>query len=208
MPAPEKPTLDPAAIRDYLLTEVRGGLDAAGWHTPLADAVRGLCAAQALWRPAPGLYNIWELVNHITVWKEEAARWLRGLPRTEELFQSEAAGWPPAPAGAGAGSGAASGVSASTSAGIGEAGIAEADSAAEAKWQETVAALRAAHENLTAALEETDVTPVAADAPHPLPRGLGFAAGTPSHDSYHGSQIILIRKLQGSWAPPKTGSAE
>lgn len=185
---PQKPTLDPVAIRDYLLTEVRGGLDHADWHTPLADALKGLSAAQALWRPAPGLYNIWELVNHVTVWKVEAARWLRGLPRREELFKSEAAGWPPAPAEAS--------VDTSPEADTGGAG--------DAEWQQTLAALRAAQEDLTAALEMADTTPVPPDTPHLLPRGLGFAAGTPSHDSYHGAQIILLRKLQGSWPPEQS----
>ena len=171
---------------------VRGGLDRAGWNAPLAYSLRGLTAAQALWRPAAGLYNIWELVNHITVWKEEAARWLRGLPRNEELFKVEALGWPPARTPPACNNETKSGAT----------GAGADDKTLEAQWQQTVARLRAAQEDLTAALEGTDVTPVEPGSKHPLPPGLGFAAGTPGHDCYHVAQINLIRKLQGSWPPP------
>ncbi|HET7025374.1 MAG TPA: DinB family protein [Gemmatimonadales bacterium] len=40
------------------------------WHgTPLWGTLRGLDAAAALRRPAPGRHNIWELVLHCAYWK-------------------------------------------------------------------------------------------------------------------------------------------
>ncbi|MGB7212427.1 MAG: DinB family protein [Gemmatimonadales bacterium] len=40
------------------------------WHgTPLWGTLRGLRAAGALRRPAPGRHNIWELVLHCAYWK-------------------------------------------------------------------------------------------------------------------------------------------
>lgn len=49
-----------------------------GWHVSLLDAVKGLTAAQAAWSPAPGRNSIWRIVDHISLWKEEAARRIRG----------------------------------------------------------------------------------------------------------------------------------
>lgn len=44
--------------------------DAEVWWAPWARAVDGLTAEQASWRPAPGRHSIWELVNHMTFWRE------------------------------------------------------------------------------------------------------------------------------------------
>jgi hypothetical protein len=39
--------------------------DRKSWHGPnLRNSIRGLTAAQATWRPAPGRHNIWELTLH------------------------------------------------------------------------------------------------------------------------------------------------
>ena len=74
----------------------RGG--GSAWHggpTPVG-AVRGVTAAQARWRPAPGRHNIWELMLHIAYWKYAVRRHLvaEGGPR----FPRSPANWPAVPA--------------------------------------------------------------------------------------------------------------
>jgi DinB superfamily len=45
------------------------------WHGPnLKQAIRGVTAKQAAWRPAPGRHNIWELTLHAAYWKYVARR--------------------------------------------------------------------------------------------------------------------------------------
>lgn len=40
------------------------------WHGPsLRGSLRSVNAKQALWRPAPGRHNIWELALHAAYWK-------------------------------------------------------------------------------------------------------------------------------------------
>lgn len=51
------------------------------WHVPLIDAVRGLQAAQAAWKPAPERHSIWQIVEHLIFWKEYMLSRLRGAPR-------------------------------------------------------------------------------------------------------------------------------
>lgn len=40
------------------------------WWAAWRDAAEGLTAEQAAWKPAPDRHSIWELVNHMTFWRE------------------------------------------------------------------------------------------------------------------------------------------
>lgn len=52
------------------------------WHGPnLKQALRGLTAKQAAWRPAPGRHNIWEEALHAAYWKYAVRRRLEGGKR-------------------------------------------------------------------------------------------------------------------------------
>lgn len=45
----------------------------SAWQGPnLKGSLRGVHAAQAAWRPAPGRHNVWELVVHAAYWKYAA----------------------------------------------------------------------------------------------------------------------------------------
>ena len=55
---------------DLLLEILDQAFDRKGWHgTTLRGALRGMTAEAALWRPAPGRHNIWELAVHAAYWK-------------------------------------------------------------------------------------------------------------------------------------------
>jgi hypothetical protein len=72
------------------------GFDARAWHgTPLRGAVRGLTAAQAAWRPAPGRHNIWEIVVHCAYWKYAVRRRITG--ETRGSFPYPGSNWFPRP---------------------------------------------------------------------------------------------------------------
>ncbi len=47
----------------------------------LRGSLRGVGAAQAAWRPAPGRHNIWELALHTAYWKYAVRRMLTGEKR-------------------------------------------------------------------------------------------------------------------------------
>ena len=56
--------------------------DLSSWHGPnLRGSLRGVTAADALWRPKPGAHNIWELAIHAAYWKYVVRRKLAGLAR-------------------------------------------------------------------------------------------------------------------------------
>jgi DinB superfamily len=52
------------------------------WHGPnLKQALKGVSAKQAAWRPAPGRHNIWEEALHAAYWKYAVRRRLEGGKR-------------------------------------------------------------------------------------------------------------------------------
>ena len=62
------------------------------WHgSPLTQILAGVTHEQAAWRPLPGGHSIWELVLHITAWKNEVRRRLTGAPAGEP----QEGDWPP-----------------------------------------------------------------------------------------------------------------
>lgn len=47
-----------------------------GWIHPLGQAVGGLTAAQAAWKPSPQRHSIWQIVRHVIHWKQPMVdRW-------------------------------------------------------------------------------------------------------------------------------------
>lgn len=66
-----------------LLTQILNqGYSRKAWHGPnLRQALRGLSAKNAAWRPARGRHNIWEVALHTAYWKYVVRRKLRGDKR-------------------------------------------------------------------------------------------------------------------------------
>lgn len=87
MPSPRSP------ITQLLLENIQPPRGRQGWHggvTPLG-AVRGVSVETALWRPARGRKNIWELTLHVAYWKYAVRRRLEGgtgtrFPRSPANF--------------------------------------------------------------------------------------------------------------------------
>jgi uncharacterized damage-inducible protein DinB len=61
---------------------------AGHWVTPVAEALDGVTAAEAAWKPAPDERSIGEIVAHMTVWTLWCVRFLRGQ-------DTEVTEWPP-----------------------------------------------------------------------------------------------------------------
>ena len=68
-----------------------------GWHggpTPLG-ALRGVTAAQSVWRPGPKRKSIWDLTLHVAYWDYAVRRLLDGSGRG--AFPRAPSNWPTAP---------------------------------------------------------------------------------------------------------------
>ena len=68
--------------RELALLAIDEAYNRQSWHgTNLRGSLRGITAAQAAWRPAPGRHNIWELTLHAAYWKYTVWRRLTGEKR-------------------------------------------------------------------------------------------------------------------------------
>lgn len=65
-----------------LISLLEEGFRKRAWHgTNLLGSIRGLDLSTALWRPALGRHNIWELIVHCAYWKYAVTRMLTGAKR-------------------------------------------------------------------------------------------------------------------------------
>ena len=77
MAAPRRRALSPQL--SVLLRLLDQAFNRKGWHgTTLRGALRGVTSEAALWRPAPGRHNIWELTVHAAYWKYVVRRRVTG----------------------------------------------------------------------------------------------------------------------------------
>jgi len=67
---------------DLVLAILDEGYERKTWHGPnLKQAVKGVTARQAAWRPGPGRHNIWEEALHAAYWKYVVRRRIEGGKR-------------------------------------------------------------------------------------------------------------------------------
>ncbi len=72
----------PSTEISLLLNLIDEAYEKKTWHGPnLKGSLRGLTAKQALWRPAEGRHNIWEIAVHAAYWKYTVRRRLLGEKR-------------------------------------------------------------------------------------------------------------------------------
>jgi uncharacterized damage-inducible protein DinB len=77
--------------REHIIDQLQREFDGDPWHGPaLAGILGGITAAQAFRRVVPQAHSIWELVLHMTGWKQEVTRRLQGHAAGEP----EAGDWP------------------------------------------------------------------------------------------------------------------
>lgn len=71
-----------ATAIEMVLAALDEAYEKKSWHgTNLRGALRRVSAEEALWRPAVGRLNIWELALHAAYWKYAVRRRLRGDKR-------------------------------------------------------------------------------------------------------------------------------
>jgi len=68
--------------RELILALLDEGYEKKTWHGPnLRQAIRGMSARQAAWRPRAGRHNIWEETLHAAYWKYVVRRQIEGGKR-------------------------------------------------------------------------------------------------------------------------------
>src|SRR6266852_3329081 len=147
------------------------------WVYPLADALAGVTAAEAVWRPGPSVKGIWDIVLHMAVWTENIVERMRS---GEDAHPAEGA-WPPPPPDHPSGPG--------THA-VGDAAGGYPD---EAAWEAAQRRLWDALAALHASIETNSLDALAGS-----PYGLGDLFCRFIHNAYHIGQITKMRELRAA----------
>lgn len=152
---------------ELLLSLVDEAFDRRAWHgTNLRGSIRGLDAATAAWRPAPGRRNIWELTLHTAYWKYAVRRRLTGEKRGSFVLEGSNFFERPGPEGG-----------------------------SEAAWKRDVALLVSEHRKLRRVIAAVKPAALARTARGHKTTNLELIRGIACHDLYHAGQIQLLKRL-------------
>jgi uncharacterized damage-inducible protein DinB len=153
---------------DRILDQLHREHEGDPWHgSPLRGLLSGIRAEVAAAQPIRGVHSVWEIVLHITAWKNEVRRRLSGAPAGEP----EEGDWPEVPA-----------------------PTAEAWEAAMARLEDAHRALVAAVRELP---EAKLFEPTNDPRNRETGSGVSYYVllhGIVQHDVYHAGQIALVRK--------------
>jgi len=74
-------------LKELVVHHVQSTLDhESAAQPPLSEALRGLTAPEAAWKPAVLRHSIWQIVNHLTLWNRGILRaWDGYAPDEDEL---------------------------------------------------------------------------------------------------------------------------
>jgi DinB family protein len=157
-------------LHDLVVDHVYTLLEKEGWQwqPPLSEAVGGLTAAQAAWKPAPDRHSIWQIIRHLILWKSGVLDAWSGNPHEgQELLARD---W-------------------------GEAGGSEADWERD---RQTLLAISVDLLSRVHALDDAGLSrPIDwYKGRHRQPIAMRVVRTT-THDAYHAGQIQYLRALQG-----------
>ena len=151
-----------------VLAMIDQAFDRKSWHgTNLRGSIRGLTAAEAARRPAPGRHNVWELVVHAAYWKYTVRR--RLLSEARGSFPLEGSNFFARPDGRGE---------------------------SEPAWQADVRLLVETHRSLREAVARLAPAELHATPPGSKVSTLALLTGIAAHDLYHAGQIQLIKRMR------------
>ncbi len=159
--------------KEQLLALVEEGFQMPAWHGPnFRNALRGVTAEEAAWRPAKNRHNIWEIAVHAAYWKYTVTRRLTGSRKRD--FPEKGRNW----------------FSRDT------AKLAKGEAAR--RWKSDLDLLMKAHRELHNAIAELKESQLKRSPSGSGKTAIRNAVGIAMHDAYHAGQIQLLRKLYGN----------
>ena len=84
--------INTSALIGILLQIIDESYEKRAWHgTNLRGSIKGITIEQAVWKPAPGRHNIWEIAVHCAYWKYIVRR--RLLDEKKGSFPLRGSNW-------------------------------------------------------------------------------------------------------------------
>ncbi len=140
-----------------------------GWFVAIRNALEGVTAEQAGWKPDGSENSIWESLSHISYYNNAYLLRFKGIDYQYDVTDNDETF-----------------TSGEASESDWQAEVAKFD-AVMTEWRGLIAAADSAKFEQAVSVENWGE----------------LIANVNAHNAYHGGQILLLRKLQGSWNPEK-----
>ena len=159
--------------KEQLLALVEEGFHKPAWHGPnLRSALRGVTPEEAVWRPAGGRHNIWEIAVHAAYWKYAVTQRLTGSKNHD--FPEKGRNWFVRD----------------------ESKLAKGEVAN--RWKSDLGLLARTHREMCKAITEIKEQDLMRPMRGSRQTAIRNIVGIAMHDIYHAGQIQMLRKLYGS----------
>ena len=155
--------------KEILLEQFTACYDENGWFVALKNAVKDLTATDASWKTARLDNSIWEILAHLNFYNEAYLKRFKGIDYVYPTTNNDET-------------------------------FAGANEPDEAAWRAEVERFDRIMTEWRVLLESADETKFdeAVSATNKSP-WRSLLAHINAHNAHHGGQIVVIRKLQGSW---------
>lgn len=159
--------------KELLLKQFAAAYDKNGWFVALKNALHNLTAEQAAWKTENLDNSIWEILAHLNFYNRAYVERFKGIEYDYSTDNNDET-------------------------------FAASDTPSEAAWQAEVANFDRIMTELRALLEAAEDSRFdeAVSAANKARWG-SLISQVNLHNAHHGGQIVLIRKLQGSWDASK-----
>lgn len=159
--------------KQILLEQFNTAYDENGWFVALKNTLVNLTAEQAAWKPENADNSIWEILSHLNYYNRAYLERFKGIDYVYPKTNNDET-------------------------------FESDESISEKAWQAEIAEFEAIMNEWRKLLESADdekfnqtVTTKRTDLWHSLISNINL------HNSYHGGQIVVLRKLQGNWDSSK-----
>ena len=156
------------SAKEVLIEQFTACYDKNTWFVAVRNALEGVTAGEAAWKPAGADNSIWEIVAHLNYYNYAYVERFKGVNYQYPADDNDAT-------------------------------FAAGDATDDA-WNAEVAKLDAVLTEFRDLIESADVSkfdePVSASNPA---LWATLISNINTHNAHHGGQIVLLRKLRGSW---------
>lgn len=158
--------------KEVLLKQYDRCYNKNGWFVAVRNAVEGVTAEQATWKPEGSDNSIWETLAHVGYYNNAYLQRFKGIEYQYDVADNNE--------------------------------TFRGGERTEEAWQAEVAKFDAMMTEWRGLIDSADESKFDEPVPtKPERKWFELLADVNAHNAYHGGQILLLRKLQGSWNPDK-----
>lgn len=159
--------------RQVLLEQFDECYDKNGWFVAVRNTLEGVTAAQASWKPNGRDNTIWECLSHLHYYNFAYLQRFKGIDFEYDVTDNDET-------------------------------FTGGEDATEADWNAAVEKFDSVMSEFRGLLDAADESRLSEQVSAKNPSTwASLISRINAHNAYHGGQILLLRKLQGSWNPDK-----